>query len=180
MHDLKFSKTSVSSSATTNNDTMGNDSGSRTDEESLLTSDDDDIDDDDERREERTTDDDLLRTTDDDDAGGLAQAKHPFSLSPTKRKVGEHETMMGFTGMFIFTFWFLLFLNRHLWQANNNSDIFEQISIIFCFPVFVYLPYCQLIFSGINMKTCVLCSFFLSLFVCLSTYIHCCSFCFSV
>jgi hypothetical protein len=71
---------------TTHNDIIGNDSGSRTDEESLLTSDDDD-DDDDERREERTTDDDLLRTTDDDDAGGIAQARNLFSLSPMKRKV---------------------------------------------------------------------------------------------
>ena len=116
-------KSSISSSANTKNDTSGNDSGSRTDEESLLTSDEDD-DDDDERREERTTDDDLLRTTDDDDAGGLTQAKHSFSLSPTKRKVGEHQTMIG-------VYWnanicsLVLFLNRHLWQANNNSDIFE-------------------------------------------------------
>ena len=84
-------KTPATNGGTNNrNEAIGNDSGSRTDEESLLTSDDDDDDeeeDDEDRREERTTDDDLLRTTDDDD--GVAQAFKSFSLSPTKRKVGN-------------------------------------------------------------------------------------------
>ena len=106
-----------------NNEAIGNDSGSRTDEESLLTSDDDDEEEDDEdRREERTTDDDLLRTTDDDD--GIAQAFKSFSLSPTKRKVGnvevDDERLTDVSP-------------RHLSQLSNNSDILEQISVVFSY-----------------------------------------------